>query len=154
MSVSRRTIIARLLGAAALGIAATNPLILAGTANAQGNGGGNGNGNGGGGGSGNGNGGGNGGGNGNGNGGGNNGGNGNNGNGKGGNGKGGVSASPTGSGLNATPASPTSYARVVHANGMSERVSGGRYEMRDAQGRLIVRRRATIGDVSRLRSAR
>jgi hypothetical protein len=37
---------------------------------------------------------------------------------------------------------------------MSESVAGGRYEMHDAKGRLIIRRQATIGDVSRLRSAR
>jgi hypothetical protein len=37
---------------------------------------------------------------------------------------------------------------------MSESVVDGHYEMHDAKGRLIVRRQATIGDVSRLQSAR
>jgi len=151
------------VGAAAVGVAATtNFVILAATAKAQGNGngGGNGNGNGGGNGGGNGNSGGNGGGNGaNGNGGGNGAGNGgDNGNGNGkngqGKGKGSASSSSVGSSADAKPASPANHARVVHATGMSESVNGGRYEMHDAKGRLIVRRRATLGDVSRLRSAR
>ncbi len=38
----------------------------------------------------------------------------------------------------------------MHDNGMQETVSNGRYVMRDAQDRVIVERRATMGDYLRL----
>jgi hypothetical protein len=41
---------------------------------------------------------------------------------------------------------------VRHWNGMSERIKDGRYVMRDAKGRTIVNRTATVSDESRLRS--
>lgn len=41
---------------------------------------------------------------------------------------------------------------VRHRNGLTERVSQGRYEMRDSRSRTIVNRRATPSDTSRLRS--
>lgn len=39
---------------------------------------------------------------------------------------------------------------VLHRNGMRERVKAGRYLMKDASGRIIIERRATGADVSRL----
>ena len=39
---------------------------------------------------------------------------------------------------------------VLHSNGMREKISGGRYEMRDAGGRTIVNRPATQSDLARL----
>lgn len=39
---------------------------------------------------------------------------------------------------------------VVHSNGLSERIDGGHYEMRDAMGRTIIRRQATNSDRARL----
>ncbi|MER8826817.1 hypothetical protein NKH73_12440 [Mesorhizobium sp. M0938] len=39
---------------------------------------------------------------------------------------------------------------VVHSNGLSERIDGGHYEMRDARGRTIIRRQATNSDRARL----
>jgi hypothetical protein len=39
---------------------------------------------------------------------------------------------------------------VRHSNGTTERISEGRYEMRDARSRTIVNRRATESDRSRL----
>ncbi|WP_166487822.1 MULTISPECIES: hypothetical protein [Mesorhizobium] len=39
---------------------------------------------------------------------------------------------------------------VVHSNGLSERIDGGHYEMRDAMGRTIIRRQATNSDRTRL----
>jgi hypothetical protein len=77
-----------------------------------------------------------------------------NGNGKGGKSDGASASAHAASRSAAAPASPASRLSVTHRNGMSESVSGGRYEMHDARGRLIVRRQATTGDVSRLRSAR
>lgn len=41
---------------------------------------------------------------------------------------------------------------VRHHNGATERISQGRYEMRDSQSRTIVNRTATPSDASRLRS--
>ncbi|KAB1083616.1 hypothetical protein F4V91_29490 [Neorhizobium galegae] len=41
---------------------------------------------------------------------------------------------------------------VRHHNGATERISQGRYEMRDSQSRTIVNRTATPSDTSRLRS--
>jgi hypothetical protein len=41
---------------------------------------------------------------------------------------------------------------LLYPNGMSERLRNGRYEMRDAQGRIIINRRATGSDYVRLRS--
>jgi hypothetical protein len=41
---------------------------------------------------------------------------------------------------------------VRHRDGISERVVYGRYEMRDAQGRLIVNRPAKLSDYTRLRA--
>jgi hypothetical protein len=40
---------------------------------------------------------------------------------------------------------------VLHSNGMREKISGGRYEMKDARGRTIVNRAATQSDLARLR---
>jgi hypothetical protein len=40
---------------------------------------------------------------------------------------------------------------VVHRNGMKETIRDGSYQMFDAQGRTIVRRRATPSDYKRLR---
>jgi hypothetical protein len=42
---------------------------------------------------------------------------------------------------------------LLHRNGLSERISGGRYQMRDAQRRIIVDRPATERDRRRLRMA-
>ncbi|MGN6307639.1 MAG: hypothetical protein ACTHNH_22690 [Mesorhizobium sp.] len=42
---------------------------------------------------------------------------------------------------------------LLHRNGMSERISGGRYQMRDAQRRIIVDRPATERDRRRLSMA-
>lgn len=39
---------------------------------------------------------------------------------------------------------------VTHPNGMEESITNGRYEMRDAQGRVIVNRDATLFDVLRI----
>lgn len=39
---------------------------------------------------------------------------------------------------------------VVHSNGLSERIDGGHYEMRDAMGRTIIRRQAKNSDRPRL----
>ena len=39
-----------------------------------------------------------------------------------------------------------------HANGMTEAISNGRYVMRDARGRTIINREATVLDYLRLRS--
>ncbi|WP_287063694.1 hypothetical protein [Mesorhizobium sp.] len=39
---------------------------------------------------------------------------------------------------------------VVHSNGLSERIDGGHYEMRDAMGRTIIRRQAKNSDRARL----
>ncbi|MBP2561975.1 hypothetical protein J2T08_001961 [Neorhizobium galegae] len=41
---------------------------------------------------------------------------------------------------------------VRHQNGATERISQGRYEMRDSRSRTIVNRTATPSDISRLRS--
>ncbi|WP_271899411.1 hypothetical protein [Candidatus Phyllobacterium onerii] len=41
---------------------------------------------------------------------------------------------------------------VRHWNGMSERIKDGRYVMKDAKGRTIINRTATVSDESRLRS--
>ncbi|WP_152601298.1 hypothetical protein [Rhizobium sp. YS-1r] len=41
---------------------------------------------------------------------------------------------------------------VRHGNGATERISQGRYEMRDSRSRTIVNRQATPSDTSRLRS--
>ena len=41
--------------------------------------------------------------------------------------------------------------RVVHRNGIREMIVSGQYEMLDAQGRRIIRRRAGKKDVDRLR---
>ncbi|WP_245426287.1 hypothetical protein [Phyllobacterium bourgognense] len=41
---------------------------------------------------------------------------------------------------------------VRHANGMSEKIVGGRYVMKDAKGRTIINRTATSSDQSRLQS--
>jgi hypothetical protein len=41
---------------------------------------------------------------------------------------------------------------VRHSNGATERVSQGRYEMRDSRSRTIVNRSATPADTSRLKS--
>lgn len=110
----------------------------------EGNGGGNGNGGGGGGGNGNG-----GGGNGNG-------GNGNGNGGGGGNDNGHASGGGDGppAGQNAQPSgNATSRGTdftVVYDNGMTETIQAGRYEMRDAQGRTIVNRDATLVDYLRM----
>jgi hypothetical protein len=127
MTVSRRTLFKRFCAAVALGVvAATDLAMLARTANAQGKGkGGGGKGNAG-------------------------------GNGKaGGNGnsagKGGGAAAPAGGPGANTSAAPSNAASVVHSNGMRESVLSGRYEMRDAQGRVIVERRATRADYTRLK---
>ncbi|MCQ1781514.1 hypothetical protein NOJ05_30440 [Neorhizobium galegae] len=62
----------------------------------------------------------------------------------------------------ATPAAPAkagvevdvrgSSITVRHQNGATERISQGRYEMRDSRSRTIVNRTATPSDASRLRS--
>ncbi|MES0027513.1 hypothetical protein [Mesorhizobium sp. M0040] len=39
---------------------------------------------------------------------------------------------------------------VVHSNGLSERIDSDQYEMRDAEGRIIIRRLATRSDRDRL----
>lgn len=62
----------------------------------------------------------------------------------------------------ATPAAPSkagvevdmrgSSITVRHQNGTTERISQGRYEMRDSRSRTIVNRTATPSDASRLRS--
>lgn len=62
----------------------------------------------------------------------------------------------------ATPAAPAkagvevdvrgSSITVRHQNGATERISQGRYEMRDSHSRTIVNRTATPSDASRLRS--
>ena len=39
---------------------------------------------------------------------------------------------------------------VTHPNGMKESLTNGRYEMRDAQDRVIVNRDATLFDVLRI----
>jgi hypothetical protein len=41
---------------------------------------------------------------------------------------------------------------VQHTNGMSERITDGRYIMKDAKGRTIINRRATAPDATRLQS--
>lgn len=41
---------------------------------------------------------------------------------------------------------------VVYANGMREAIGGGRYEMTDAYGRIIINRLATPSDLARLRA--
>ena len=43
---------------------------------------------------------------------------------------------------------------VRHANGTTERIASGRYEMKDSRDRTIVNRRATASDRARLRSLR
>jgi hypothetical protein len=118
---------------------------LAGNGNGNGNSGGNGNGGG------------------NGSGGSGNGGSGNGGGGKG-NGQGGNSAgndrdSPAGSSSSKGSQSnalsggePDRGLAVRHANGTTEQIVDGRYEMRDARSRTIVNRRATTSDRSRLES--
>lgn len=107
-------------------------------------------------------------GNGNGNGGGNsgngggNGGNGNSNGGGNGKGNGGSSASPNAAPAGAATApaedgsaSASSRAlRIVHRNGITETIRAGRYEMRDARGRVIVNRPATKRDVTRLSQRR
>jgi hypothetical protein len=40
---------------------------------------------------------------------------------------------------------------VVHPNGMKEKIENGRYEMKDARGRTIIRRSVTQSDRTRLR---
>ena len=40
--------------------------------------------------------------------------------------------------------------QVLHRNGMTETVNGGRYEMKDARGRTIINRPATSQDRARL----
>ena len=107
-------------------------------------------------------------GNGNGNGGGNsgngggNGGNGNSNGGGNGKGNGGSSASPNAgpAGAATAPAEDGSVGassrtlRIVHRNGITETIRAGRYEMRDARGRVIVNRPATKRDVTRLSQRR
>ncbi len=107
-------------------------------------------------------------GNGNGNGGGNsgngggNGGNGNSNGGGNGKGNGGSSASPNAgpAGAATAPAEDGSAGassrtlRIVHRNGITETIRAGRYEMRDARGRVIVNRPATKRDVTRLSQRR
>jgi hypothetical protein len=39
---------------------------------------------------------------------------------------------------------------VRHSDGITERIEGGRYEMRDARGRTIINRAATPADRARL----
>ena len=117
-------------GAVAIGFAAATNFMVPGAAFAQGNG---------------------------------NGGSGNAGNGNAGNGNAGGNGKGAGKGRGATaPAAPSSvdpttgssnYISVVHSNGMRESLGGGRYEMRDAQGRVIVTRRATLLDYLRLHAS-
>ncbi|TCL92502.1 hypothetical protein C8J38_104302 [Rhizobium sp. PP-WC-2G-219] len=112
---------------------------------AKNGGGGNGNGNGGG------NGGGNGNGNGNGNGGGNS-GNGGNGNGNStGSGNAGASSGTRATSKPDATAPDAPALNVRHRNGFKEQLTGGRYVMRDAQGRVVVDRRATRADRDRLK---
>ncbi|MCD7109463.1 hypothetical protein LRX75_10440 [Rhizobium sp. DKSPLA3] len=110
----------------------------------NGSGGGNGNGNGNGGGNGNGNGGGN---NGNGNG---NGGSRGNGGSTGGGNAGAASDAPAASKPDEGAADAQALS-VRHRNGFREQLTGGRYVMRDAQGRVVVDRRATRADRDRLK---
>ena len=42
--------------------------------------------------------------------------------------------------------------QVTHPNGMKERIENGRFRMEDKYGRTIVDRKATMADVSRLKS--
>jgi hypothetical protein len=105
----------------------------------------------------NGNGGGNGNSGGNGNGGGNGGGNsGGNGGGKSGNEKssgGNARGSSTGAGDGgAALGRDTTRIGVRHADGMSEEIRDGRYIMKDARGRMIINRRATLADMKRIKS--
>jgi len=82
----------------------------------------------------------------------------------GGNGKGngGSSASPNAgpAGAATAPAEDGSVGassrtlRIVHRNGITETIRAGRYEMRDARGRVIVNRPATKRDVTRLSQRR
>jgi len=151
------------LGSVALAsVPAAHPgwsLDVVGTALAKSGNGNNGNGNGNGGGN-SGNGGGNGG-TGNSNGGGN-GGTGNSNGGGNGKGNGGSSASPNAgpAGAATAPAEDGSVGassrtlRIVHRNGITETIRAGRYEMRDARGRVIVNRPATKRDVTRLSQRR
>ncbi|MCR5857996.1 hypothetical protein [Mesorhizobium sp. J428] len=70
----------------------------------------------------------------------------------GGNGKGNAGKSGTGKGKGKARASKPAAPLVIrHRNGIRESVRGGRYEMRDAQGRRIVNRPATGADYERLR---
>ena len=41
--------------------------------------------------------------------------------------------------------------RVLHPDGMMEEIRSGNYEMKDAMGRTIIRRRAKESDRARLR---
>lgn len=157
MMLSRRQFCRLVLGATTAAGLATSPLtftassgLAANAAHARGNGGGGG-GNGGGGG------GGNGGSGGSGNGGG--GGGGGKGGGPGG-GKGNAAGRGRGRGIGSEAARGQQRAgaaanvSIVHANGMRETIQDGRYEMRDAQGRTVINRPATIVDQVRLRSMR
>ncbi|WP_347405161.1 hypothetical protein [Mesorhizobium sp. WSM4884] len=42
--------------------------------------------------------------------------------------------------------------QVTHRNGMKERIENGRFRMEDKFGRTIVERKATMADLSRLKS--
>ncbi|AHK47591.1 hypothetical protein OV14_b1461 (plasmid) [Ensifer adhaerens OV14] len=39
-----------------------------------------------------------------------------------------------------------------HADGMSEEINNGRYIMKDARGRTIINRKATLADLKRIQS--
>lgn len=72
--------------------------------------------------------------------------------GKGGGGNGKGNAGKSGNGKGKAKATKPAAALVIrHRNGIRESVRGGRYEMRDAQGRRIVNRPATGADYERLR---
>jgi len=87
---------------------------------------------------------------------GNNGNNGNAGNGRDNNSAGGRNQGAAGnrdaaSGRNNGRAGAGTQRSITHSNGMTETIRNGRYEMRDAQKRVIVNRQATIIDYLRLR---
>jgi hypothetical protein len=88
---------------------------------------------------------------------------GNSGNGGGSNGNAGGKGNAGGTRGNAAVASPgpsavpgrvaiDSPVEVRHRNGMSERIKDGRYLMKDAKGRTIIERTATVSDQTRLNS--
>ncbi|WP_457584389.1 hypothetical protein [Ensifer canadensis] len=58
----------------------------------------------------------------------------------------------TGAGGGAAAGSGASGVGVRHADGMSEVIDGGRYIMKDARGRTIINRRATLADLKRIQS--